>query len=285
MRKSIWILLLIILTVFSGTAWGTKPGYLPLNNETMGTLLQKIIETKLIPLTATNEGLTLNITKLNTFVMDWERERIILNVNFTADYDPGFFKVSAAGRIGITGAGLIAATEQKIGVKLLEIQELKIESSSNAINEPVRRLLNKILAGKEFWQGDPPSVKETLTEDNYVSLLKIAVAKGLPIHADNEKASITLTQLETLNQTTNPGQFEAVFTMTGRYKSLITMSFEGKMGLTVSVSVDPTELAGETRIDSLTSLDLKNVPSFLDSVIRSIAESKIKGTTSTFSWK
>ncbi len=286
MNKRIFILILIVVIFSTGASLGAEPQYVPLDNQSMGLLMQRILETKLIPYTKTNKGLSYTINELQEFAMDWEQECFFIKVKFTAEYDPGFFNVSTAGVIKVKGAGLLSASEQKLGVKLLEVQEVTLDNADELINEPLQKVLNKSLAGKEIWQGDPPAAKELLNKNNYLDLVKIAIANSLPITANDKKLSLTLNLINELSQAgTVPGQMKAGFDMNGTYKSLLKLNFKGKMGLEVDVLVDPAELAGKIRIDSLSSLDLKNVPSFMDGLIRKLVDSKIKGKVMEFTWK
>lgn len=276
----VFLVFIIVGNTFSATA----PNYIPFSRDNAAILLQKTVEAKLIPCVIENNGLKLTITKLLDFSMDWEKAQFTLACAFTAD-SQGFFKLNESGEVILSGSGLISKTEQKIGVKLLEIKELKLKHSVGLISEAARVILDKSLSGKELWQAGPPDSSETLTKDNFTTLLMVALNQELPMTITDNASSVTLIKLDDIALMSEPGQLQARFALKGTSQQLITIPFEGEATVGVSVFVDPDAMAGLIRIEKLTDLKLKGAIGLLDGIIRGLINNKLKGKETQFVWK
>lgn len=256
----------------------------PLNQESLASMLRKTVEVKMIPCEMKSKDTTVNITKLLDFSMDWEKSELTLACEFSAEYRK-FINVKTGGEVSLKGTGLLSANEQKIGVKIIELNTLKLKQSNSMIDDVVRSLLNKSLSGKEMWQGEPPKTSEPITKDNYTTLLQVVINQSLPMEGEDNKSSFSMEHLNSLKALSDPGQFEANFDLKGTYNLLGKKKYEGKATILIHVLVDPEALAGVIQIDKLTGLDLKGYPGFLDGIIRALMNGKLKGKEMPFAWK
>lgn len=284
------LLLPASLALFLGafSAASAEPGPVPLTTAVMARLVERTVQTKLIPYTVEGEsGLTLTLTSLESFIMDWERGECYAEVTFDAQYVNNILPIPIrqSGSAKITGNGLISAEDQKIGVKLLRIDELQFNGMLRMANAPVRQLLNHRLAGREFWMGETPSQSELLTRLNWTELLRIAVAKNLPISGTNGKSNVNITSLESLESMPEPGAFRVRLAADGEYRGLINLPYQGYAVATAMVWVDPQELNGTVRVNEIQSVSLNNLPGFIGGIVRRSVSKKLQGTEFPFSWK
>ncbi len=279
--------ILLCAMIWSGLALADDELRLvPFDQDQAALLLQRTVEAKLIPYTMENDGLKLTITRLLRFKMDWEKAQFSLGCAFTADYDK-FFSFKDSGEVYLTGTGLIAPAEQRLGVKLLKIDGLKLEHTGSMLAEAARFGLDKGFAGKEFWQGKAPApeTSEAMTRDNFGALLMVALNQQMPLSGSNGDTSFTLTQVNSLTMLPEPGYFEVRLSVKGNHRALLTLPYEGQAEARAFVQVDPWQLAGIIRMEGLTDLRLKNTPGFLSDIVRGMVNNKLKGRETRFSWK
>lgn len=265
-----------------------EPGPVPLTSAVMAKLVEKTVKTKLIPYTVEGEsGLTLTLTSLESFIMDWERSEYYAEVTFDAQYVNNIvpIPIHQSGSAKITGSGLFSAEEQKIGIKLLRIDDLEFNGMLRLANDPIRRLLNHKLTGRAFWMGEAPNQSQLLTLSNWTELLRIAVAKNLPINGTNGKSTVNITSLESLENTPEPGSFRVKLTADGFYRGLLRVPYQGVAVATATVWVDPQELQGTVRVDEIQSVSLNNLPGFISGIVRRSVSRKLQGAEFPFSWK
>jgi hypothetical protein len=277
--------LALFLGAFSGAT--AEPGPVPLTSAVMAKLVERTVQAKLIPYTVEGEsGITLTLTALDSFIMDWQRGEFYAEVAFAARYMNEIIPIPIrqSGRAKITGSGLFSASEQKIGGKLLSIDDLKFDGVLRVASDPLRQLLNRKLAGKAFWTGEAPDQSEVLTQSNWTELLRIAVAHHLPFSGTTDKSTVNITNLESLESMTEPGMFRIKLDADGEHRGLLRMAFQGYAVATTTVWVDPQALQGKVRIDEVQSVNLNHLPALIDWMVRRSVCKKLQGTEFPFSW-
>ncbi len=273
---------LVGLMVFSAPSRAFESHYIPFDWTSAALLLQQTVNTKLIPYDVKGDGFKITITKLNRFTMDWEQSQFILGCSFSGQYQKGFISFSPTGEVEFVGTGLLAAPEQKLGVKLVRISGLRLDGTAGLVSEGARMILDKSLSGKEFWYGQTPAFSEVLTQNRLGDFLNIALSKNLPLSGDNEQGGVTLTDLRELSLLDEPGRMRARFGIKG---TCLRINYEGEAAMDIRVAVDPDELAGKIQIDQLTELKLHNTPGLIGGIIKMIANTKLKGKEFSFCWK
>lgn len=278
--------LLLLLGAFSTTS--AEPGLVPLTSNVMAKLVEKTVQSKLIPYRIEGDlGVALTLTSLDSFNMDWERGECYAIVSFEVQYINDIVPVGIRqlGRARITGNGLFSAGEQKIGIKLLRIDDLKFKGVLRMASDPIRQLLNKKLTGKTFWMGEAPIQSKLLTRSNWTELLKIAVAKNLPMSETNGKSTVNITNIDSLETLTDPGSFRAKLTADGCYKGLFKIPYQGQAVVIAMVRVNPQALSGTIRVDEIPNVTLSHLPFFVGGMVKRSINHKLRGTEFPFSWK
>ena len=281
--KLLWLPLLVL--ILCGTSiYGAQPHYVPFERDSAVALLQKTVEAKMVPYVIENDGWVLTVTKLQHFAMDWEKSQFTLKCSFEAKYTKlGSFKES--GEIAFSGTGLIAPAEQKIGVRIQNISELKLKGLLSQFSSGIKLAADKSLADKEFWFGETPLSSEKLTKDNFDKLVEVAVAQQLPWTGTTDNTTLTFTALHSFAMLPQPGKVVASFTMEGTRKSLVFNKFSGRASVDVDVWIDPEELAGMIKINKITELKLDNTMGLVEGIIKGLVNAKMKGEEIAFSWK
>jgi hypothetical protein len=262
----------------------TEPHYVPFDRESAVALIRKTVETKMVPYEIKENGFTLTITKIRYFKMDWDKPQFTLKCSFNAAYNKfGSFKES--GEFAVVGAGLIAPQEQKLGVRIIDIPTLKLKGILGQFNEGIKFVVNKSLAGKEFWNGASPASGEMMTKDNFSLLVQVAIAQQLPWTGGTDDSSITLLVLHNLTLLPQPGKVAASFEIEGRRKGMFFKKYSGRASVEVEVWIDPEQLAGKVKINKITKLKLNNTPGLMAGIIRGLVNVRLKGNEMPFSWK
>lgn len=277
--------LALLIMIIGGSCFSMEPHYVPFDYKVAGNLLKNTVDRKLVPCEFKSDGMTLTITKLDQFVMDWENSQFRLSFDFRARYNKSFIKLERAGKASVTGSGLMSAGEQKMGVKLLKINGIKLDGGNELIDSAARMILDKSLSGKAFWYGAPPSSYEELTKDNLSQLLQVALNQLLPQTFTNDGTKVTLNHVEELAFGSDAGMMQSRMAINGNYQKIFHFNFSGLIGVRVWVLVDPEQLAGKITIDQVTDLQLDKSPALLDGIIRRMVNAKLKGQTVEFSWR
>lgn len=280
-----WLCLtLLVLSLYGTSVWGVQPQYVPFQRESAVALLQKTVEAKMIPYVIKNDGWVLTVTKLQYFTMNWEKAQFTLKCSFEAEYTRlGSFKES--GEIAFSGMGLIAPAEQKIGVRILNISELKLNGLLSKFSSAIKIAVDKSMADQEFWFGETPVASEKLTKDNFDKLVEVALAQQLPWTGTTDNTTLTFTALHSFVMLPQPGKVSASFAMQGTRKSLVFSKFSGQAGVDVDVWINPDELAGIIKINKITRLELDNTIGLVEEIIKGLVNVKMKGEEISFSWK
>lgn len=264
-----------------------EPVSVPLTRDNMALLLERTVQSKLIPVTMKDDsGFSITLTGLKSFTMNWDTNEFKADLTFQAEYVSKWLPIHIRqdGETVVSGCGLFSAEEQKLGVKLVRIDDMQFHGLLQIAHEPIRKLLNKKLSGKELWQGGAPAQSATLTGDNWTEMLRIGIAEELPHAGVSGKISYTLTKLNSLTALDGPGRFAAEFVLDGRHQGLVSLGFEGVAAVSASVWVVPDELRGKVRIEEVQRLDLKRVPAFIDAIIRRSLSDKLNTEEFEFSW-
>jgi hypothetical protein len=258
--------------------------YVPFDRESAVTLIEKTVTTKMVPYEIKGNGFTLTITKIQYFKMGWDQAQFALKCSFDAVYNKiGHFKES--GEFAMTGAGLLAAREQKLGVRIINVTDVKLNGILGQFSKGIKIVANKSLAGKEFWSGPPPPTSEMMTKDNFALLLQVAMARQLPWTGGTEENSITLLVLHNLTLLPQPGKISASFDMEGTRRRLFLKRYSGRASVEVEVWIDLDRLAGKVRINRITELKLDKTPGLMEGIIRGLVNAKLKGNEMPFSWQ
>jgi hypothetical protein len=279
---------MLVLTVCLGNAAALRaepePHYMPFDRESAVALIRKTVEIKMVPYEVKGNGFTLTITKLRYFKMDWEKAQFSLKCSFNAEYNKfGSFKES--GEFTMVGTGLIAPREQKLGVRIDAVPAVKLKGLLGQFNEGIKFVVEKSLAGKEFWSGPTPTTSEMMTKENFSLLVRVALAQQLPWNGGTEEASITLLVLHDLKLLPKPGELIADFDMEGTRKGWFFKKYAGRAKVALEVWVDPDQLAGKIKIIKINELELDHTPGILEGIIRGLVNVKLKGNEMPFSWK
>ena len=290
MARNIFSKLLIVgLAVFIVLpAWNlaAEPHWLPFDQNTAVLLLEKVVATRLIPYEVKSEGMTLRVTRLNSLQMDWAQAQFTLDCEFTVDYQKSILNLHQGGQVALTGAGLLAPAEQKLGVRLLQIKELRLEGTPALVGEAARRVLDKGLSGKEYWYGGvAPETSQILTQDNFYQLLQVAINRILPVSGAEEGSTFTLNRLDELVPGHDPGQFEARFDLHGTYKKIVSFAFDGQAAVGVHAWVDPLEMVTLIRIDEVNELHMDHTPGIVSGIVRNLINGKLKGKDIHYTWQ
>jgi hypothetical protein len=275
----------ISLTVFLLCGFAVAaPNYVPFERDSAVALLQKTVETKMLPAVIKGDGFVVTVTKLLQFTMDWERSQFFFRCGFTIEPQKyGIIKES--GEIALTGMGLLAPSEQKLGVKVTNVTGFKLNGPLGGFNEGLRIIVDKNMSGKEYWYGKAPLASEKLTKDNFATMLRVALIRQLPWTGTTATTSLTLLDLHELTLLPEPGKLHASFDMKGTKKGLFYRNFSGVAGVNVEVRLAPDDLAGIIRIEKITNLQLDGTPRFLEAILRGLVNIKLKGEEIPFSWK
>ena len=261
-----------------------EPHYVPFNRESAVALIQKTVETKMVPYEIKGNGFVLTITKVQYFKMDWDQAQFTLRCSFDAAYHKfGSFKES--GEFAVVGTGLIAPQEQKLGVRIVAIPAVKLNGVLGQFSEGLKVVVDKSLAGKEFWNDKAPVASEKMTKENFPMLVQVAIAQQLPWTGGTADATITLLVLHNLTLLPQPGKITASFDMEGTRKGLFFKKHSGRASVDVEVWVDPDQLAGKIRINQINELKLDHTPGIMAGIIRGLVNVKLKGNEIPFSWK
>lgn len=256
----------------------------PFECESAVDLLQKTVEIKMIPYVIKNDGFVLTVTKLQQFVMDWKKSEFMLKCSFEAEHDKlDSFKES--GEIALTGVGLISPEEQKMGVRINNISELKLKGILAQFSAVIKMVADKSLSGKEFWFGQPPTHSKKLTKANFDTLVQVAIAQQLPWTGSTDNTTLTFTALHKLTMLPQPGKVVADFEMEGSRKGLMFNKFSGRACADVEVWVAPEELTGVVKINKITELKLDHTLGLVEGIIKGLVNAKMKGEEIRFSWK
>jgi hypothetical protein len=279
----LWGICLIVF-IFCGGFAAAGPAYVPFERDSAVALLQKTVETKMLPAVIKGEGLIITVTKLLQFTMDWEKSQFFFRCGFTVEPQKyGIIKES--GEIALTGMGLLAPSEQKLGVKVVNVTGFKLDGPLGGFSDGLRIAVDKSMAGKEYWNGKAPLSSERLTKDNFATMLRVAITRQLPWTGSTQTTSLTLLALYELSMLPEPGKLYASFAMKGTKKGLFYRDFSGTAGVNVQVRLAPEDLAGIIRIEKITSLQLDGTPRFLEPIVRGLINIKLKGEEIPFSWK
>jgi hypothetical protein len=285
-RRGVFFGIMLLFLIVSGNTSGmAKTEFIPVSLENAPLLLEKVIQAKLIPYQIDKDGLKLTVTKLLRFSMDWDNSQLLIECGFNATYQQGFINLNQSGAVLLSGNGLLSPTEQKLGCKLVQIKELRLDKMPAIANSTARYLLDKGLAGREFWYGQPPVSSCVLNRDNFAQLVQIAVSQKLPITKTLDRSEFALKNLSEFGFMKNPGQIRVILGVSGTYHQLVSIPFEGEVGLESHLTIDPDQLTGIVKIDRITSLRLKNIPGVAEGLIRSMINSKIAGDEYQFSWQ
>jgi hypothetical protein len=275
----------LLLIAWSCCSFAEEPRWLPLDQETTAVLLEKVASAKLIPHEVKSGDMTLTITRLNGFRMDWDQAQFRLDCDFTVDYQKSFFRIHQPGQVILSGAGLMVPDEQKLGFRLLRINELRLEKVPGMVSDAARQLADKSLAGKEFWYGEPPAAAaEVLGKDNFGRLLQVAINRILPVSGTGDGTTFTLNRLDDLVLGVEPGQFEARFDMNGTYRKLMRFSFQGQAAIETHAWVDPDAMAGLIRIDEVTDLRMDHALGLVSGIVKGMINRRLKGKEVRVTW-
>jgi hypothetical protein len=278
------LLLAVLLVNNSALRAEAEPHYVPFNRESAVALIQKTVETKMVPYEIKDNGFVLTITKVQYFKMDWDQAQFTLRCSFDAAYHKlGSFKES--GEFAMVGTGLIAPQEQKLGVQIIAIPSVKLNGILGQFSEGLKVVVDKSLAGKEFWNGPAPATSEKMTKENFPMLVQVAIAQQLPWTGGTADSAITLLVLHNLTLLPQPGKITASFDMEGTRKGLFFKKYSGRASVDVEVWIDPDQLAGKIKINQINDLKLDHTPGLMEGIIRGLVNVKLKGNEIPFSWK
>lgn len=277
--------LMLLLGIGGGSLILAESGQVPLDPDVAGKLLAQTLKTQMVGAELVKDDLHLKITGLNDFFMDWGKAQFNLDCGFIVKYDNGFFDLEQSGSIVLSGAGLMSAPEQKLGVKLLQISALQLEGFNKQFNAGIQSLLQKGLAGREFWYDQAPASSEILTKDNLGTLLSVALNQILPQQISDEDVEVVLNRVDQIAFGEQPGIMQARVSLDGVYQKLFKVSFSGEAGVKLRVLVNPEQLAGTITVEDLTDLQLDRSPALLDNLLRKLINNKLRGKTTEFSWK
>ncbi len=277
-----WMFLFVCLLAAFTPARGGECRYLPFDHDSAALLVRRAVETKLIPRTLQSDGLTLAVTELTDFAMDWDRGEFTLACAFRLE-SPFLPRFGKTGEVSLTGSVLIAETERRLGLKLLRVNGFRIGDAAGLGETVAGLLLNRNLAGKEFWGGDPPA-GAVLPAAGLDSLLRAAVDQALPRTWNGASSSFTLESMEDLLLMDEPGRMRARVRISGSRRGLFHLAFTGSASLEATVLADPENLAGLVRMERLDELALDGYPRFICRIARSWAERRIRGQEWKFAW-
>jgi hypothetical protein len=287
-RDSKWVLLRSLLGIclisVSGGFAAAEPNYVPFERDSAVAMLQKTVETKMLPAVIKGDGFIITVTKLLQFTMDWERSQFFFRCGFTVEPQK-YGLIKESGEIALTGMGLLAPFEQKLGVKVDNVTGFKLNGPLGGFSEGLRIIVDKSISGKEYWSGKAPFASEKLTKDNFAAMLRVAITRQLPWTGTTETTSLTLLALHDFTILSEPGKLYASFDMKGTKKGLFYRNFSGTAGVNVEVKLAPDDLAGIIRIEKITNLQLDGTPHFLEAIVRGLVNIKLKGKEIPFSWK
>jgi hypothetical protein len=283
LMQSLFVICLGISVLCSGPATA-EPNYVSFGRDSVVALMQKTVETKMLPAVIKGEGLIITVTKLLQFSMDWEKSQFFFRCGFTVEPQK-YGIVKESGEIALTGMGLLALSEQKMGVKVINVTGFKLNGPLGGFNEGLKIVIDKSMSGKEYWYGKAPLSSEKLTKDNFAAMLRVAITQQLPWTGKTEKTSLTFLALHEFAVLPEPGKLYAGFDMKGTKKGLFYHNFSGTVGVNVDVRLAPEDLAGIIRIEKITSLQLDGTPRFLAPIVRGLVNIKLKGEEIPFSWK
>jgi hypothetical protein len=287
-RDSKWALLRILLGIclisVSGGFAAAEPNYVSFERDSAVAMLQKTVETKMLPAVIKGDGFIITVTKLLQFTMDWERSQFFFRCGFTVEPQK-YGLIKESGEIALTGMGLLAPFEQKLGVKVDNVTGFKLNGPLGGFSEGLRIIVDKSISGKEYWSGKAPLASEKLTKDNFAAMLRVAITRQLPWTGTTETTSLTLLALHDFTILSEPGKLYASFDMKGTKKGLFYRNFSGTAGVNVEVKLAPDDLAGIIRIEKITNLQLDGTPHFLEAIVRGLVNIKLKGKEIPFSWK
>ena len=282
MHKTILIGMLFAL-LFPATFGGADAGFVPFDRDKIILLLKKTMEMKFLPYRMEDEkGRVIVIKKLHELTMDWQNGNLYIQMVFEYRQKFLFWQVKKHGEIRVLGQGIFSAAEQKLGIKILQIEHFQMDSIFSGVI--LSRLAQKI-TGREIWPETPPSSYEILTGENLPELLRAAIAKFLPFSGESGDLKLALTALNKIEFLSEPGAVEIDFNFEGEYCLLAKIPFKGCMGVKTTVLVNPEELCGAMRIDSVTRLNFNRSVSLLDGLIQKWAAARLKGKIFEFSWK
>jgi hypothetical protein len=273
----------LAISVFGGFA-AAEPDYVPFGRDSAVALFQKTVESKMLPAVIKGDGFIVTITKLLHFKMDWERSQFFFRCGFTVEPQK-YGIVKESGEIALTGTGLLAPAEQKLGVKVVNVTGFKLNGILGGFSEGLRIIVDKSISGKEYWYGKAPLSSEKLTKDNFATMLRVALARQLPWTGTTETTTLTLLAVHELMMLPEPGKLYASFDMKGTKKGMFYRNFSGTAGVNVDVRLAPDDLAGIIRIEKITNLQLDGTPRFLEAIVRGLVNIKLKGEEIPFSWK
>jgi hypothetical protein len=284
--KIIGVMLVLAVLLVNNPALRAEAGphYVPFDRESAVALIRRTVEIKMVPYEMKGNGFVLTITKVQYFKMDWDKAQFALKCSFDAKYNKlGSFRES--GEFAMVGAGLIAPQEQKLGIRIVAIPTVKLNGILGQLSEGIKIVVDKSLAGKEFWNGSAPATSESMTKDNFPMLVQVALAQQLPWTGGTDDSSITLLVLHNLTLLPQPGKITASFDMEGTRKGLFFKKYSGRASVDVEVWVDPDQLAGKIKINQINELKLDNTPGLMAGIIKGLVNVKLKGDEMPFSWK
>jgi hypothetical protein len=281
--KKLWIIVFWGMAIWGGPVQA-EANYVPLGRDSVTALFAKAVAVRLIPYTMHGDGLDVTITQLHHLEVDWNNNTIGIEFSFTVLYHK-VVNLSASGRATVTGSGLLAPEEQELGFRLLAVNELDIQHVNSMVTAAVRLVLDKSLAGREFWVGRTPEQSAVLSKENWVAFLRIAIGRKLPWSIAGDGGECTVTGLTGLAAAGEPGQLAASFVIRGEFRKLLRVHFAGEAGLDLYVGLDAEHLAGMIRIIAVRDLDLKNTPGFVNDWARSQMNKKLAGQEYYFSWQ
>lgn len=288
-QHRIWTVIFIITLVGIGAGSAvlsvSEPQWVPLSPESSGLMLQNALISRMLPYRVESNGLQLIVERLLDWAIDWQQGQFTIKCAFTAGTSGSLLQLSQTGAITLTGTVLFSAPEQKVGFRLFRIDSLELDHTAHFLSESARVVLNRGLAGKELWSGTPPQTSQILTDANFSKLLEMVISRQLPLVVNDGKSSITMNRIEEIAFLTEPGTMQVKFDVQGVYHKIFNWKFDGGAQVKLRVEVDPLQLAGVVRMESLTDLQLKGVPFWIDHWIRGLINSRIRGQVFRFDWE
>ena len=286
-KLRIMVFLTGLMIAFSGALIqsASEPQYVPLGPESAGLWMQNALVARMVPYRMESNGLQLTVNKLLEWAIDWKQGKFTMKCSFTAGTSGTMLELRQDGAITLTGSLIFSAPEQKIGFRLLRIDGLELDHTNPFLSEAVRVLIDRGLAGKEFWSGTPPVSSQILTDANFSKLLEMVVSRQLPLEVRDGKSSIVMNRLEEMEFLEEPGKMRVKLNIQGVYHKIFNWKFDGWAQVELRMEVDPSSLAGIVRIEALKDIKLKGTPFWVNHWIRGLINSRIRGQVFRFNWE